>query len=390
METKEKIRIAFIRGNSLNEWEGGLWNHLGDDFSVTGVCSKKNLYSVKGLLYPIIRLATSTDNKFRSFLSTYILGKFFCMKGLKDLLKDFDIAHTAEISNYYTFQAVRAKKTNSSLKVVCTVWDNSMDRFEHTYGRFHIKPPFWWKKRIKRIIREVIDGVDLFLPVSKRSQEFLRSYGVPDNKMRVLMPAVTNASFSHHATLLEQLGLASGQFYIATQRMVKEKGVSDILEAWAQFCAQTHNKKKLVIIGKGPEEQAYRGQATKLGILDRVIFIPALSNEEVRFLASQARALLLASLATPIWEEQFGYVLAESIIAGTPVISTKTGAIPEVVGSAGILVHPSSPDEILEALKQMENDNVYQKLSLACQKEAGKFSQDRFKKELLTYYQSLL
>ena len=45
--------------------------------------------------------------------------------------------------------------------------------------------------------------------------------------------------------------------------------------------------------------------------------------------------LVLASLPTPFWEEQFGMVLAEAMAAHVPVVAAASGAIPEVVGVVG-------------------------------------------------------
>ena len=53
-----------------------------------------------------------------------------------------------------------------------------------------------------------------------------------------------------------------------------------------------------------------------------------------------ASALVLASLPTKGWEEQFGMVLIEAMAAGTPVVACASGAIPEVLDGAGTLVEP--------------------------------------------------
>jgi glycosyltransferase involved in cell wall biosynthesis len=48
-------------------------------------------------------------------------------------------------------------------------------------------------------------------------------------------------------------------------------------------------------------------------------------------------ALVLPSRTTTSWAEQFGHVLIEAMAAGVPVIGSSSGAIPEVIGEAGLV-----------------------------------------------------
>ena len=190
MENKKKKKIALIRGDSLNEWEGGLWNELQSDFDITGFCSKNNLYSISNLTYPVRKFASTSDNFLMRNVSKFKYGIFQNMKGLENELEHFDIAHTAEISYYFTNQAVRAKKINKNLKVVTTIWDNSFGRFEYNYWPKFSMPPKYWREKINQIIQENVKGVDLFLPVSEFSAQMLYDYGVPKEKVQILTPAV--------------------------------------------------------------------------------------------------------------------------------------------------------------------------------------------------------
>ncbi len=70
-------------------------------------------------------------------------------------------------------------------------------------------------------------------------------------------------------------------------------------------------------------------------------------------LFNAADALVLPSLATRYWKEQYGMVLAEAMACGTAVVSTFSGSIPEVVGDAGILVRSEDPRDLAGALKRL-------------------------------------
>ncbi|MBE0602927.1 MAG: methyltransferase domain-containing protein, partial [Deltaproteobacteria bacterium] len=66
-----------------------------------------------------------------------------------------------------------------------------------------------------------------------------------------------------------------------------------------------------------------------------------------------ADLFVLPSISMRMWKEQFGMVLAEAMACGTPVISTSSGSIPEVVGDAGIVVPANDPGELAGAIASL-------------------------------------
>jgi glycosyltransferase involved in cell wall biosynthesis len=99
-----------------------------------------------------------------------------------------------------------------------------------------------------------------------------------------------------------------------------------------------HTDVELLVVGDGPERKRLERYARELGIADGVEFRPTVPYDAMPALYASASALVLASLPTRGWEEQFGMVLVEALTAGTPVIACSTGAIPEVLGGDGTLV----------------------------------------------------
>ena len=88
--------------------------------------------------------------------------------------------------------------------------------------------------------------------------------------------------------------------------------------------------------------------------LERIVTIGKdVSYSDMPDIHRLADIFVLPSIPTPTWEEQFGMVLAESMATGKAVVGTQSGAIPEVVGDAGILVPPSDPAALAQVLKDL-------------------------------------
>jgi glycosyltransferase involved in cell wall biosynthesis len=371
----------------MNSWEGRAWHDLSGEIQVTGFCAKNNLYPTVDLKYPIVRLKTSTDNKLLSKLSTF-RGVFQKMNGLDKLLNDFDIAHTVEIYNYYTYQAALAKKHNSRLKIVTTVWDNSPARFDQNFWG-PLKRPGFITQKIKEMIKYNAEHVDCFLAVSKQSAKILiEEWGVKEEKIKVVWPGLSPVEMKIDNDILRQIPKGA---YLMVNRLRVEKGVYDVIMAWNIFIKQTSIKNPLlVVVGDGPERNNFLKLISKLKIGNTVKYFKNLPNDTVRTLYNSARGLVLGSVPTPLWQEQFGYVLAEAMSAGCPVISTRSGAIPEVVSNGGIIIEPGNYEAMASAMLAFESDEVWKKYHDAAIVSATRFDIDIFKKELLNAYIGLV
>jgi glycosyltransferase involved in cell wall biosynthesis len=119
---------------------------------------------------------------------------------------------------------------------------------------------------------------------------------------------------------------------------------------------------RLLIIGAGPEESRLRAHAADLGLGD-VVEIRSVAYAEMPSVFAKASAMVLASQGAPMaalhpfdiprafWEEQFGLVLAEAMAASLAIVTTTSGAIPEVVRGAPVeLVPPGDWPAIARAL----------------------------------------
>lgn len=123
-------------------------------------------------------------------------------------------------------------------------------------------------------------------------------------------------------------------------RLVSQKGVSWLIEAFGRI----EREARLVVCGDGPERRSLETLARQHGI--NVTFHGSVHYEEIPDMMRSLDVLVVPSLSTPDWEEQYGRVAVEAMLTGRPVVTSSSGALPEVVGPAGIVV-PEGDVELL-------------------------------------------
>src|SRR3989339_3350 len=376
-----KITVAQIRGDGLSDRETKTWEYFSDDIVQTVFASRKNVYSQSALPFPIITLPASSDNFLFKNYYKYFFGQYKRMFGLEKHLAGFDVAHAGELYNYYTYQAVSAKKINKNLKVVATVWENSFGRFEYNYWPGFKIPPAYWRRQLKAVMDRNKDGVDKFLPVSQDAAGLLSDYGVADSQIQVVVPGIIPTP---EGKIVVPTQFAGKQIYLMVNRLVKEKGVYDVLYGWRIYLSKASDasRKLLVIVGEGPELGNMRRLVKEWQMENKIAFVNQMPYSEVLGLYKGAQCLILGSIPRPTWQEQFGYVLAEAICAGVPIVATYSGAIPEVVGEAGLLVPPAHPIALANALLSTDDASVYNRLKTGCQKEAKKFAAESYARQV--------
>ena len=135
-------------------------------------------------------------------------------------------------------------------------------------------------------------------------------------------------------------------------RVVEEKGLDDVLEAMALASAAI----RLTIVGEGPHLSALQARVARLGLGERVRFLPWADPAQVGAFLRGLHALVLPTRLTPAVKEQFGRVIIEAQACGTPVIGADTGAIPSVVGAGGWIVPERDPAALASLLTRLSNE----------------------------------
>jgi teichuronic acid biosynthesis glycosyltransferase TuaC len=127
---------------------------------------------------------------------------------------------------------------------------------------------------------------------------------------------------------------------------------------------------RLLIAGNGPNRAMLVALAHRLGVADRVTFLGAVAQEQLRDYYGAADALVL-----PSSREGWANVLLESMACGTPVIASRVWGTPEVVAApeAGLLLHERSEQGIADAVNAMR---AHYPDRMATRRYAERFSWD--------------
>ncbi|MEI6808304.1 MAG: glycosyltransferase, partial [bacterium] len=156
-------------------------------------------------------------------------------------------------------------------------------------------------------------------------------------------------------------------------RLTRYKRVDMLIEAFSHI-ASRFPEQKLRIVGKGYERERLQILATKLGLVERVIFCEGLSEKELQIEYAKSCMFVL-----PSEQEGFGMVLLEAMAAGTPVIALKAphSAACSLVshGNNGILV--ANTEELTDALGSLlGDDDLRSRLAVAGRETARMYDWD--------------
>ena len=219
----------------------------------------------------------------------------------------------------------------------------------------------WLERQVRRtIVRRNLPRTSGFVSWNTAGVEWAQRSG-----LRASCPVLVQSSglpraerFQPREELREagrqRFSVGSGPVLGYVGRLIPEKGISWLLEAWRTSAVDGAT---LVVAGDGPlltdVREAAAGDPT-------IRALGPVSADEIPSLMASLDALVLPSLRSRDWEEQGGRVLVEAMVAGTPIIASRTGAIPEVVGEAGILVEEGSAAALRAAIEQVLSDGELQ------------------------------
>jgi len=176
------------------------------------------------------------------------------------------------------------------------------------------------------------------------------------------------------------------RFLFYTGNHKPHKNLPRLIRAYARLPDRLRQPYPLVLTGgRTPQAQKLLALANKLKIADRLQFLGWVHPEELPGLYNLASLVVLPSLY-----EGFGYAAVEALACGVPLVCANTGAIPEVVGSAGRQFDPYQVDHIHVVLVEaLENDVDNPAVRSNALRQARLFSPEKTARETHAVYRTV-
>ena len=367
------IRVAIVRGAFLNNFEMQNYNFLQEDIKITAFSSKNPIhkeFSFETVKLPSLYVRSKDTygvsvSQAINFLANRAIGDSQILFGLERYLSNFDIVHTADPHYYYSYQAARLRFLGKIKKLVVTSWETIPFNNE-SVGR---------KKANKYF---VLEHADCFLCYTQQAKDCLIKEGVNANKIFVIPLGVELQKFSPYSKKnSENLSV------LFVGRLVEEKGVLDLYNA---FTTLPHPRYILEIVGEGPLKKILT-QNIKRDSLDSYINLQQRSYQDMPRVYKEADIFVLPSKKTKTWEEQYGMVLIEAMASGLPILASKSGAIPEVVGDTAILFEEGNVEQLRSALLKADDKKVREQYSRKALERSKKyFDAEEVSKSIYRFY----
>jgi glycosyltransferase involved in cell wall biosynthesis len=201
-----------------------------------------------------------------------------------------------------------------------------------------------------RVARRVAGPGPLITVSATAKRDICRDFGVPADRVRVIPLGVDTRVFRPGPA-----ARVSGRIVAVASADSPLKGMATLLHAVSKLA--TDRDVHLVVVGRpGPATERLTAQ---LSLADRVRFAHGLDDEAFSALLASAETAVVPSLY-----EGFSLPAVEHMASGTPLVASRSGALPEVTGDAAVLVTPADSEELAAVLRRL-HDSPAERAALA-------------------------
>jgi glycosyltransferase involved in cell wall biosynthesis len=305
-----------------------------DPFRTPGIREFRNLIDV-------LEVATMWTGGFPEPLT-------FSMRAARVLAErrgDFDVVHDNQSLGYGLLGLGRA-----GLPLVTTVHHPiTVDRRHEIAAAPSLvrKLSLWRWYGFTRMQARVARRLETLITVSESSaSDIVADFGVRRDRVHVIPVGVDTDVFA--PPIAPRI---PGRIVAVSSSDSPMKGARVLLEAVAKL--RTERDVELVVVGRPRADGPVARAVDELGIADAVRFVTGLPDPALADLFGSAEVAVVPSLY-----EGFSIPAVEAMACATPLVASRGGALPEVVGDCGVLVEPGNPEDLAAALGDLLDDDV--------------------------------
>lgn len=248
----------------------------------------------------------------------------------------------------------------------------------HTFVKRHF---------FKKMIQLSVKYADAIVSVSESTKgDIIRYLKISQSKIHVTLEAANQSFRPLAGDVIEPVclkyGLKPGQFVLFVGTLEPRKNVPALLRAYRGLLERGY-KQKLAIVGRrGWMYDDIFTAVKNLELGNDVVFTGYVHEGELPHLYNGASMFVYPSLY-----EGFGLPVLEAMACGTPVVTSNISSMPEIVGSAGVVVNPYDVDELLHAMEAVVVDKeLAKRLRKRGLERAREFSWEKTAMETLKVY----
>lgn len=226
--------------------------------------------------------------------------------------------------------------------LVVTIHDMLPWRYPEAFGR---------TLRVRRLlVRRIVAGAERVVVASEATRrDVVEFLGVSPRRVEIVPLGVDrrfNRLETDPAQLAHRFGIPPGPFVLWVGTLEPRKNLSTLLRAFA-LVRRRAPQASLVLVGEwGMADGEVERDLDQLG---RSVIRPGfVSDEELAVLYSATTCFVFPSMY-----EGFGLPPLEAMACGAPVVASDRSSIPEVVGDAGLLVDPTEPEALADAIESV-------------------------------------
>jgi len=278
-------------------------------------------------------------------------------------------------STYYT------SSPWSKIPQVVTVHDMISEIFKDTFDLPHIKT-------LRDAKAKAVGSATRIIAISEQTKRDLHNiYKFPLTHIDVIYHGVDHDFFSNKPSkeaeraILNKHSLLYPYFLYLGGRL-HHKNFKRFLSAFAN--SRISKQFKLAVAG-APWDEEEKELILKLKTSEKLIWMPNLSDEELRTIYQNAVALAL-----PSYYEGFGLPLIESMAAGCPVIASNSGPFPELAGESALFFDPHDESQMENSMEEIVKPSVRTPLIETGRRRAQDFSWDKSAIQHFESYQKAL